>query len=339
VSPPRVSVVLPVFEAAPTLRRALDSIRVQSFRDWELVAVDDGSTDASPSILAEVARIEPRLRVVSRVHAGIVSALNAGVELARGDLVARMDADDESHPERLTEQVALLARHPEIGVAGCLVAFGGDRADRAGYAAHVDWLNTLVTPDAIELGRFVDAPFAHPSVVFRRSLVARWGGYREGDFPEDHELWLRWLEAGVRMAKVPRALFTWHDRPDRLSRTHPRYAPEAFYRLKATYLVRWLLARVPAERPILIWGAGRLTRRRIDPLCQAGVRVRAYIDIDPKKLGIHRDGRRVIAPDALPPPGEAFVLGYVANRGARELQRAHLEARGWVEGRDFLFAA
>lgn len=337
--PPRVSIVLPAFNAAGTLPRALDSLHQQTFPDWELLAIDDGSTDTTPDLLAAAARLEPRIRVLTRPHAGLVAALNAGLEQARGDLVARMDADDESHPERLDEQVRHLDENPDLGVSGCLVEFGGDRTDRAGYAAHVDWLNTLVTPDAIERARFIDAPFAHPSVLFRRALVAAHGGYRDGDFPEDHELWLRWLEAGVRMAKVGRTLLLWNDPPDRLSRTHPRYAPEAFYRLKAGYLANWLRTHLPPGQPILIWGAGRLTRRRVEPLLQAGVRVEAYLDIDPKKQGTHRDGRRVLPPESLPPPGQAFVVGYVANRGARDHQRAHFAARGWIEGRDFLFAA
>ena len=336
---PRITVLLPAYNAAPTLRRALDSIRVQTCVDWELVAVDDGSTDATGSILSEIASMEPRLRVVTRSHAGLVAALNAGLDQARGEFIARMDADDQSHPERLEEQVRFLEQHAGVGVVGCQVTFGGDPREQAGYAAHVEWLNGLLAPEQIELARFIDAPFAHPSVMFRRALVTRHGAYRDGDFPEDHELWLRWLEAGVRMAKIPRPLLTWHDSPGRLSRTDARYAPTAFYRLKADYLARWLQAHVSSNRRILVWGAGRLTRRRVEPLLATGVRVDCYLDIDPRKLGQHRDGRRVIAPESLPPHEEAFVLGYVANRGARELQRTFLQTRGWIEGRDFLFAA
>ncbi len=336
---PRVSVLLPTFNAAATLATALESIRSQTFPDWELLVIDDGSSDPTAGILEMAARNEPRLRPVFRPHTGIVGALNAGFALARGEFVARMDADDESHPERLAEQVSFLDAHPEIGVVGCQVAFGGDRFARAGYAAHVDWLNSLVTPGDLETARFIDAPLAHPSVMFRRPLVAQYGGYRDGPFPEDHELWLRWLEAGVRMAKIPRPLLRWNDPPGRLSRTSDRYAPDAFYRLKSRYLARWLSAHVEPHRSLLVWGAGRLTRRRVDLLLETGLRVDSYLDIDPRKHGRHRDGRRVIGPEELPAPDRAFVLGYVAIRGARDLQRAHLQRRGFVEGRDFLFAA
>jgi glycosyltransferase involved in cell wall biosynthesis len=336
---PRVSVVLPAFQAAATLGPALDSMRAQTLPDWELIAVDDGSTDATPAILAEHAAADSRIRVFTRPHTGLVPALNFALNQARAPLIARMDADDLSHPQRLARQTDCLAAHPELGLVGCQIAFGGNPAAQAGYALHVQWLNSLLDPDTIARERFVESPFAHPSVLFRRDLIHRLGGYRDGDFPEDYELWLRWLDAGVRMAKVPATLLTWNDSPDRLSRTHPRYRPDAFYHCKAAYLARHLRRALPAGHPLLIWGAGRPTRRRAGFLCALGFAFAAYIDIDPRKIGRSFANTPVIAPAALPAPGTAFVLGYVAKRGARDLIRGHLCRQGYAEGRDFLFAA
>ena len=344
---PLVSIVLPVRNGAATLTRALASIHAQTWRDWELLAVDDGSTDGTRELLVAAARKDLRVRLVDAPAHGLVPALNEGIAAARGELIARMDADDESHPERLSEQVAALLADPSLGLVGCLVGFGGDRRASTGYALHVDWLNTLVTPGQIALNRFVESPHAHPSVMFRRALVAKHGGYREGDFPEDYELWLRWLDAGVRMAKVPRALLTWHDSPARLSRTDARYSPEAFYRIKAEYVAKEVarvdlsarkrLGVTPPE--IWVWGAGRPTRKRAVRLERHGVRIAGYIDIDPKKTGRRVGGVPVISPADLPAPGRAFVLGYVATRGARDLIRAELTRQSYMEGRDFLMCA
>ena len=336
---PAVSVLLPAFNAAASLPAALDSIRAQTFPDWELIAVDDGSTDGTLEVLRAAAARDSRVRVWPQPHAGLVAALNAGLGLARGGFIARMDADDVAHPERLAAQVAFLRAQPDLGLAGCLVAFGGDTARAAGYALHVDWLNALIEPEAIALNRFVESPFAHPSVLFRAGLVARLGGYRAGEFPEDYELWLRWLEAGVRMAKVPRVLLTWADPPGRLSRTDARYAPEAFYRCKAPFLARWLKAHVDPARPVWVWGAGRPTRQRAEWLVTHGVSIAGYLDIDPRKIGRVLQGRPVLGVDALRGRArEVFVLGYVAKRGARELARRHLQECDFVEGRDFLMA-
>lgn len=339
MSAPTVSVLLPVWNGAATVACAVESIRRQTFSDWELLLVDDGSTDATPAVLAELARAEPRLRVLTRAHEGLVPALNAGLAVARGEFIARMDTDDQALPERLAAQVEILRAQPELGLAGSLVEFGGETRTAAGYALHVAWLNSVRTSEDIALNRFVEAPFAHPSVMFRRTLVVQWGGYRDGDFPEDYELWLRWLEAGVRMAKVPRVLLRWNDPPGRLSRTDARYATEAFFRCKAGFLARWLRTHVAPERRLLVWGAGRPTRRRVDWLRRAGVTVSGYVDIDPRKIGRCLDGVTVLAPGQLPPRHEAFVLGYVAARGAHEVVRSHLLPRGFVEGLDFLFAA
>ena len=330
---------MPVYNAAPTVARAVESIQRQGFTDWELIAADDGSTDDTREVLVALSRREPRLRVLARPHEGIVPALNASLAAARGSLIARMDADDESHPERLAEQVSFLQQRREVGLVGSLVEFGGDIAQANGYALHVDWMNRLVTPEDIGRSRFIEAPFAHPSVMFRRAVVACHGGYRDGDFPEDYELWLRWLDGGVEMAKVPRALLRWNDTPTRLSRTDARYDAEAFYRCKAVYLARWLHNHIAPDRRLLIWGAGRPTRKRAGHLGAHGVKIAGYIDIDPKKHGRDLEGLKVMFPEELPKPATAFVIGYVGKRGAREVARGHLEPRGFKEGRDFLFAA
>jgi glycosyltransferase involved in cell wall biosynthesis len=299
--------------------------------------VDDGSTDGTSAAVSAVARSEPRLRLIAQPHRGIVAALNTGVGAARAGLIARMDADDEAFPERLAEQFAWLVAHPSVGVVSCLVEYGGDPQANAGYALHVDWINALRTPEEIAVNRFVEAPIAHPTVLFRRELIDRFGGYADGEFPEDYELWLRWLGRGVSIAKVPRPLLRWNDPPARLSRIDPRYAPEAFFRVKAPWIAAEV-ARAAQGRAVWIWGAGRPTRRRAAPLAEHGVPIAGYIDIDPKKTTSALGGRGlpVIAPAELPSPAAAFVLGYVGNRGARELIHGALTSSGYAVGRDYL---
>lgn len=336
---PAVSILMPVHNAAATLSRALESVRGQTFTDWELLAIDDGSTDATPQILAAAADTEGRLRIITVPHRGIVAALNAGIALARTPLLARMDADDECHAERLARQVALLSAHPEIGVCATLVDFGGDPVAHRGYALHIDWINSLVVPEEIALNRFVESPLAHPSAMFRREVVANHGTYRDHDWPEDYELWLRWLDAGVRFAKVPERLLTWNDPPQRLSRTHPRYRTEAFYACKCHYLARWLRREVAPDRPVFLRGAGKPTRRRFAALAEHGVRLAGYVDVDARKIGGRIAGLPVLAPNEVPPAADCFIIGAVGSRGARDFIRAELGAQDRVEGRDFLMVA
>ena len=175
--------------------------------------------------------------------------------------------------------------------------------------------------------------------MFRADLPGRYGGYRQGDFPEDYELWLRWLEAGVVMAKLPETLLTWNDPPQRLSRVDPRYAAEAFHRIKAGYLARFLAARNPFHPDVIVAGAGRITRRRACHLLDYGVRITAWLDVDPRKVDKVVAGRPVWPLFRVPPPDACFVVPYVASRGATAFLTTFLEARGFVAGRSYLPAA
>lgn len=333
ISNPSTTILLPAYQAEATLGAAIASTLAQTDPDLEVVVVDDGSTDRT----AAIAR-EHGVRLVSIPHGGIVAALQAGLAVARGRFIARMDADDVMRPRRIATQRAMLERDPRLGLASCLVAHPAPAGGATeGYARYVDWLNGVVEPEAIALNRFVESPLAHPSVMFRRELLERHGGYRDGDFPEDYELWLRWLEAGVRMAKAPEVLLDWHDLPGRLSRTHPRYAVDAFYRVKAGYLARWLARHNPRHPEVVVWGSGKTSRQRAAHLEAAGCKVVAYVDVDE---------RRKLSRDVpiwhylqLRSPAQGFVVSYVGKRDARAFVRAHLEARAFVEGRDFLVAA
>ncbi len=339
MSHPAISVVLPCYNAAATLSGALESLFRQTRSDFEILAVDDGSTDETPRMLERYARKDPRIKPLFLTRSGISHALNTGIEQARGRYIARMDADDVSLPRRLEEQARFLEEHACTGLVGCRVIYGGDRDANLGYALHVDWQNEILAPEAIRANRFVESPFAHPSIMFRTGLVHRLGGYRQGPFPEDYELLLRWMEHGVTMAKLDHELLVWNDPPDRLSRTDQRLTRWAFHAVKAPYLARWLRENNPFHPRVFILGAGRLARRRIALLERQGVRVHAFVDSDPKKAGRLVRGRPVLPPENLPPPGEGFCLSYVGTRRDRDAALAYLHSRGHKPERDYLSAA
>lgn len=333
---PFVSVTLPCYNCETTLPGALDSILSQTLQDFEVVAVDDGSTDGTADILREYARKDARIRPLFIEHSGVVGAANASIEASNGRYIARMDADDESLPERLQQQVAFLDANPEVGLAGCRVRFGGSRAQCAGYAHYVDWTNTLLDAESICLNRFVEFPVPNPSIMFRRECIEKHGMYADGDFPEDYELLLRWLDNGVRAAKVDNELLVWNDPPTRLSRNHPKYDVDAFYRVKTRYLARWLERNNPHHPVVHVLGAGRTTRKRADLLKEYGVDFAAYYDLDPRKIGHIVHGIPVLHRSEIPKAGSAFCLSYVASRGARDDISEFLAENGYVLGRDWL---
>jgi len=328
----KVSVVMPVYNAEATVLHALESLRAQTFHPLEIIVVNDGSTDGTLELLHQ----QKGIKLLDHSHRGIAPALNDGLAAANGNYIARMDADDLCHAERIEQQASFLDAFPEIGIVGCRVGFGGDREKQAGYAAYVDWINSLIDPDAIALNRFVESPIAHPSVMFRRELFEDYGAYRDGSFPEDYELWLRWMANGVKAGKVDEELVTWNDPPHRLSRTDDRYSIDAFYATKAEYLFKWLEKHNPHHPEVIIWGAGRVTRKRAAILENHGLKVTHYIDLKPRTLNC---GTPVIQHEAIPAPDTCFILPMVGKRGAREKIRAFLKKRGFTEGVNCIFAA
>jgi len=339
ISRPTVSVVLPVFNAGSTLERAVVSLQAQSLADWELIAVDDGSTDRSGECIARLAQADPRIRPIFSGHGGVHAAANRAHAEARGDFIARMDADDEAHPDRFARQVEVLQADPGLDFVGCQVRFGGDPKVAEGFAGHVDWLNRILSPTDHEHAQFLEYPLANPTLFGRRAAWERVGPYGEGPFPEDYEWFLRAMELGCRFAKVPETLLTWNDPPMRLTRTDPRYAVEAFFAVKIPFLARWLLRQLPADRPVLVWGAGRISRQRLSPLLAYGLAITGWIDIDPAKVGGQAEGLPVHSPEVLEGTERPFVLAAVRSRGARELIESHLRKLGFAPAADFLALA
>jgi len=333
--PPRVSVLLPVRDGARWLHDAIDSLRSQTMADFEVVAVDDGSSDDTPDLLRAWAAEDLRVRVVARPAEGIVAALEHARRLARAPWLARMDADDIAHPSRLERQLSRLEGDRSLVACGCRTEYFP--ADRVGGGArrYERWINGLVEPSAIERDLFVECPIAHPTLVVRADAVDEAGGWRDAGWPEDYDLLLRLWRAGGRFAKVPETLLRWRERPDRLSRTHDVYSAEAFRRCKIHHLERTLLA----GRDVVVWGAGPTGKRFARALQRAGIRVAAFVDLDPRKIGKRIHGAEVVAPDAIERFRGAFCAAAVGQRGAREEIRDALRAAGWTEMEEFVAVA
>jgi glycosyltransferase involved in cell wall biosynthesis len=333
---PRVSVLMPCYNVAATLDEAMRSLLSQTFESFEILAVDDGSTDETLKGLKHWARSDDRVRVVVLPHGGIIEALNRGLACCAAPYVARMDADDRAHPTRLERQVDYLDEHPQVAVLSSLVE-GFPASDvREGFCIYIDWLNNLITHADIVREIFVESPLAHPSVMFRKRWVDDLGGYQDCGWPEDYDLWLRLYLAGARFAKIPEILLYWREHPHRLTRTDSRYSVKNFLRAKAHYLMCGPLTERDA---VIIWGAGQMGRRLSKHLLKEGAPVEAFIDIDSKKIGRTRKGRPILAPEALKDElakcANPVVLAAVRSRGARALIRERLSAMGLREAIDW----
>jgi glycosyltransferase involved in cell wall biosynthesis len=199
LSGPRVSVVMPARNEERYIESAVRSILGQTFADFELIAIDDGSTDATRSILLRLAEEDRRLIVNCRDGQGLVSALNAGVASAGGDYLARMDADDVSLPTRLERQVAELDRRPALGVLGTRVGYIDAEGRR------VSTWNVPVGQQLVRWTLLFGTPLAHPSVVMRRELLPETPYLSTAPHAEDYDLWVR-LAGSTELDNVPEIL-------------------------------------------------------------------------------------------------------------------------------------
>ena len=330
---PEISVVLPVWNAASTIERAVRSILDQTFGTFELIVVDDGSTDGTAEILGQMS--DPRLQVVRTEHQGVAAAANLGTRQAAAAVIARMDADDFAYPDRLACQLAYLEKH-ELDVVGSRVQIQsatGRLTD--GMARYEQWINEdTITAQQILALRFVEFPLVNPSILARRHYFLL--SFAGNSFPEDYDLMLRAANRGMRFGKTPEVLLNWTDSPHRLTRTNWRYSADAFMNCRRFHLLHGPLLGVST---VDLWGAGQTGKPWLRWLNDSKIIVRKLIDVSQRRQGQTIHGVRVIAPDQISEPDGTPVIVAVGAAGARSVITEFLCERCYQIGSDVWFVA
>ncbi|MBC5825384.1 MAG: glycosyltransferase family 2 protein [Candidatus Eremiobacteraeota bacterium] len=236
LSSPLVSVVMPAYNCQSHLGEAISSMLGQTLTDFEFIIIDDGSTDGTPAALERHRRRDARISVVSQNHGGLGAALLVGCKLARGDFIARMDADDVSMPERLAQQVAFFEAHPEVGLCGTWAKTVGDDPGH-------EW-RYPTDPDVLRCRLIFGVAHIHPTLMMRRSLMIRAGLTYDPayTYAEDYDLYAR-CAGQVSFANIPRVLLLYRTHPQQAGR---RYA-EPERRLQAGRVQRDLLKHLDVQ--------------------------------------------------------------------------------------------
>ena len=328
-----VSVVLPVYNAASTILRAVQSILNQSHSPRDLIVVDDGSTDATRDVLTTLD--DSRLKIISRPHRGVAEAANTGNAFATAPLIARMDADDYSHPNRLESQLKLL-HTKELDVVGCHVRVIDEFEQPVPTMDRYSrWINQETNCHAqICALRFVELPIVNPTILARREYFQL--GFRNNDFPEDYDLMLRAAASGMRFGKVREVLYDWIDRPQRLTRTSSQFSEAAFMRCRQAHFLAGPLSGVTE---VDVWGAGKTGKPWLNWFPSNHITVRRLYDIDTRKIGQTIRGAIVRHPDSLPTADAVPLVIAVGARNARETIRPQIESRGFIAGQNAWFVA
>ena len=202
---PRVSILMPVYNVAPYLREAMDSILTQTFQDFELIVLDDCSPDNSSEIL-DTYTDERIVRYRGEKNMGLSNVLNVGMAMARGELIARMDSDDISTPERLATQVAYLDAHPEVDLCSCGMELFGAKQET--------WVREANVED-VKITALFHSPILHASSVWRRASFERMGlRFLQEMVPaEDYDMWTRAMAAGLKLVNIPEVMYHYRIHP------------------------------------------------------------------------------------------------------------------------------
>lgn len=327
---PKLSVILPAYNAAKTINRSINSILGQSFSDFDLIVVDDGSSDAT---LEELSRYsDSRLKVFSNDHHGVAKTANFALQQSTSDLVVRMDADDFAHPTKFQKQIDYLQKF-DLDVVGCQIKICNESAHcPLSMKRYEDWINheTLLASQ-ISMLRFVEFPLVNPTILAKRSYFKI--GFEDNDLPEDYELFLKAISNGMKFGKVPEYLFDWFDHGDRLTRTHQSYSPEAFDLCRKKHLRLGPLNKVSE---VDLWGAGKTGKHWMRWLLAEGIDVRHVYEVNQRKIGKTIHGTKVLSFDTIKFDLQTPLVVAVGAVGAREqileflrLKKAELQSHVW----------
>ena len=335
-----ISVVMPVHNGGSYLQLAVDSILDQTHKKLELLIVDDNSNDHAIQKL----KTDERVEVFSSPQKGIVAALNFGFSKARYPYFARMDADDISVPHRLETQLNFMLEHPEIEISGAKVKLFKDQEKiGGGYKHYEQWINHQCTAQQINKNFFIESCIPHPTLLMRRSVFEKLGGYHDPAWPEDYDLWCRAHLAGYQFGKPEGGpLLYWRDYSSRTSRVAKRYSKQSFLQCKARYLSEWM--HLQNRTRCLIWGAGPTGLKLHDYLTDSGIHVSGFIDVNPKLQGRAKRDKPIEIIEPNPKAATLrrlsdFIVVAVSARGARDEIRNALINAGLVELEHFVLAA
>jgi len=254
VQSPIISVILPVYNGQAYLKTAIESILNQTFTNFELIVIDDGSTDQSDAIIKSFS--DQRIRHVSQKNRGLAATLNRGIRLARGTFIARQDQDDISHSTRFREQIQFLNRHPRHAMVGSWAHIWKDKRDTGRQLRHPE-KNAVLKFELL-----FNNPFVHSSIMIRKSVFDQVGGYTtdpKRQPPEDYELWSRVAEK-FEVANIPKILLTYRSIQTGMSRDQHNPFTERVITISSENIAHLLNRKLPdktvqavailAERPL-----------------------------------------------------------------------------------------
>lgn len=329
----KVSIIMPVKNAGKYLHECLSSIRRQTFSFWELVVVNDHSTDDTLQILQQHASEDDRIHIFTNEENGITPALAKALHESRGEFITRMDGDDQMTDTRLESMTQAIAAQPAKTVVTGKVTYFGTEAISAGYVAYQNWLNERIALEDHWDWVYRECVIASPNWICRREDLLSMGGFAPLSYPEDYHLVLRWYEHGFKIHSLPQTTLLWREHPERTSRNSEHYDQTHFFRLKIAHF----LAHRLDKSKLVLWGAGvkgRLTTEILDEHQQAF----DWMDLNPQKYPEGILGHDIGSfEDIQPMRGFKLLIAVYPSEQERVKLEKYLLKSGLKMGRDFWY--
>jgi len=324
---------MPVKNAGLYLEDCIISIQSQTESNWELIAVNDGSTDNSEDILNWFRAVDERILYLNNKGTGIIDALKCGYELSHGNLIHRMDADDLMVPEKLALLKSKLQQQGEGTVATGKVKYFAAEGVNEGYLNYENWLNNLCEMNTHWKELFKECVIASPNWLLYRSDFEKCGAFNSEIYPEDYDLVFRMYEAGLKVAAVDAVTHLWRDHEERSSRNDENYAAYTFFEIKLRYFIR---LKYNSSRPLMVWGAGKKGKDLAKKLQTLNVPF-TWVSNNPKKHGKEIYDQLMESFESIATKDSPQIIITVALKNAKSEIIEFLEKLNLEEGEDFFF--
>lgn len=282
-----VSILMPVYNAENYLEACLGSICKQLYPHWQLIAINDFSTDKSKELLQQFASREKRIQVYDNDSKGIIPALRKAFRFSSGNMITRMDADDIMHPAKLLEMTSLLKSQGKGHLITAYVSYFSENQLGEGYRRYAEWLNELAAKGKNFDEIYRECVIPSPCWLTYRSDLEHAGAFESDIYPEDYELCFRFRSINLKVRAVKKVLHYWRDHSHRTSRISPDYADNSFLDLKLSYFLKEDYNKL--ER-LIVWGAGRKGKYIAKHLSDAGIEFH-WITSNQKKLSVQIYGK------------------------------------------------
>lgn len=328
-----VSILIPFRNTEAYITECLQSVRDQDYVNWEILAVDDHSTDGTAHTVELFAALDHRIRLLKNTEEGIITALRTAYDHARGTLITRMDSDDIMPANKISHLAKMLTRHGPGHLATGLVRYFSIRGISDGYQRYEAWMNALTQVGDNFKDIYKECPIASPCWMVYRTDLDRCGAFGENRYPEDYDLCFRFYREGLKVIPCSDLLHFWRDYDNRTSRISAHYAQNYFLDIKLHYFLE--LDRNP-DRPLVVWGAGQKGKTIAANLKARNLPFHWLCD-NPRKIGNKIYGQELRHFEVLPTLENPQSVITVANAQAQTAIRAYLGKSGQSPVKDYFF--